>query len=144
MFNRAQIIGRLGRDPESRYLPDGTLTVTLNIATTDKWKDKATGERKEATEWHRCVVWGALAKIAAEYLKKGGLVFVEGSLRTRKWNDKDGVERYTTEIRAEQLRMLSGRRDENGNAPAAASPANDGGAARQPSKFDDLEDDIPF
>lgn len=144
MLNRAQIIGRLGRDPESRYLPNGTLTVTLSLATTEKWKDKATGEAKEHTEWHRCIVWASLAEIAAQYLKKGGLVYVEGSLRTRKWTDKDGVERYSTEIRVEQLRMLSGRQDDTGNAPTPTAPANAGAPTRAPSKLDDFEDDIPF
>lgn len=138
MLNRAQIIGNLGRDPESRYLPDGTLTVQLAIATTEKWKDKA-GNRQEATTWHRCVVWARLAEIAAEYLRKGALVYIEGRIDHRKWTDKEGQERYTTEIRVEQLRMLSGRKDgPSGTATTTSAPP----AARDPQGPDD--DDIPF
>ena len=138
MLNRAQIIGHLGRDPESRYLPDGTLTVQLAIATTEKWKDKA-GNRQEATTWHRCVVWARLAEIAAEYLRKGALVYVEGRIDHRKWTDKEGQERYTTEIRVEQLRMLSGRKD-GAAAPATTTSAQP--ATRDSQGPDD--DDIPF
>lgn len=139
MLNRAQIIGHLGRDPESRYLPDGTLTVQLAVATTEKWKDKA-GNRQEATTWHRCVVWARLAEIAAEYLRKGALVYVEGRIDHRKWTDKEGQERYTTEIRVEQLRMLSGRKD----GPAAGSaPAPTTSASAAPGPLSD-DADIPF
>lgn len=142
MLNRAQIIGHLGRDPESRYLPDGTLTVQLAIATTEKWKDKS-GNRQEATTWHRCVVWARLAEIAAEYLRKGALVYVEGRIDHRKWTDKEGQERYTTEIRVEQLRMLSGRKNDDISA-ASAAPAKP--ATARPVGGDGLsdDDDIPF
>lgn len=141
MLNRAEIIGYLGRDPEARYTPDGTLTITLNIATTEKWKD-STGAAQERTEWHRCVVWGKLAEICQKYLSKGGLVYVDGRIETRKWTDKEGVERYTTQIRVDQMRMLSGRKD---GPPAAAAAAQATSApASRPMTAADLEDDIPF
>lgn len=129
--NKAILIGHLGRDPETRYLPDGGAITNVSVATSDSWKDKTTGEKKEQTEWHRVVFFGRLAEIAGEYLKNGSLVYVEGALRTRKWQDKDGQERYTTEIRADRMQMLGGRgeraggdRDEDENQdrqPAARS-----------------------
>ena len=153
--NKVILVGNLGADPETKYLPSGDAVTNIRIATTDKWKDKASGEMKEATEWHRIAFFGRLAEIAGEYLKKGSQVYVEGSLRTRKWQDKDGQDRYTTEIRADSMQMLGARagagepRGESRGEPAAqrsAEPkaAATAGAAKKPGKFDDMEDDIPF
>ena len=159
--NKVIIVGNLGRDPEMRSFPSGDQVANVTIATTDRWKDKNSGEMKEATEWHRVVFNGRLAEIVGEYLRKGSQVYVEGSLRTRKWTDKDGVEKFTTEIRADEMKMLGKREgmggpssgDEGGydsaprrSAPPSRAPAP---AARQaPSKpasgFDDMDDDIPF
>src|SRR2546421_12689598 len=148
--NKVIIIGNLGRDPETRYMPDGGAITNISIATTDKWKDKA-GEMQEKTEWHRIAFFGKLAEIAGEYLKKGSQVYVEGRLQTRKWQDKDGQDKYTTEIVANVKQMLGppqgmGGGDREGAAPRAertqaaeAKPAKAGGG-----KFDDFEDDIPF
>jgi len=148
--NKVIIVGNLGRDPEVRYTPDGASIANVTIATTDTWKDKATGEKKEATEWHRVVFFGKLAEIVGQYLKKGRQVYVEGALRTRKWTDKEGHERYSTEIVANEMKMLGSRegmgdappRDSAGGAGAANRPA----AAPQPAggTFNDFEDDIPF
>ena len=113
--NKVIIVGNLGRDPETRYLPSGDAVSNINVATTDRYKDKATGEMKEATEWHRISFFGKLAEIAGQYLKKGSQVYVEGSLRTRKYTDKDGVEKFATEIRGETMQMLGGR--QGGGAP---------------------------
>jgi len=152
--NKVIVVGNLGADPETRFLPSGKAITNIRVATTDKWKDKANGEMKEATEWHRISFFGRLAEIAGEYLKKGSQVYVEGSLRTRKWQDKDGQDRYSTEIRADVMQML-GRR-EGGGEPRAESGEMRGerGApkaaeakapAKKPAgKFDDMEDDIPF
>ena len=145
--NKVIIVGNLGADPETRYTPGGDAITNIRVATTDKWKDKASGEMKEATEWHRIAFFGRLAEIAGEYLKKGSQVYVEGSLRTRKWQDKEGQDRYSTEIRGDVMQML-GRR-EGGGAPREMEPKPSGGEAKAPAKkpagkFDDLEDDIPF
>src|SRR3954469_23750003 len=113
--NKVIIVGNLGADPETRYTPGGDAITNIRVATTDKWKDKASGEMKEATEWHRIAFFGRLAEVAGEYLKKGSQVYVEGSLRTRKWQDKDGQDRYSTEIRADVMQML-GRAPSNGDA----------------------------
>ena len=149
--NKVIIVGNLGADPETRYLPSGEAVTNIRVATTDRWKDKQSGDMKEATEWHRIAFFGKLATIAGEYLKKGSQVYVEGSLRTRKWQDKDGQDRYSTEIRADAMQML-GRREGGGEPraeptmpaksaePRGAAPA----AAKKPGKFDDMEDDIPF
>jgi single-strand DNA-binding protein len=158
--NKVIIVGNLGRDPEMRTFPSGDRVANVTVATTDKWKDKQTGELKEATEWHRVVFNGRLAEIAGEYLRKGSQVYVEGSLRTRKWTDKDGIEKYTTEIRADQMQMLGSRHgmggpgaedDDAGAARRAAPPSRAAAPAGQrpaPSKpstgFDDMDDDIPF
>ena len=151
--NKVIIVGNLGRDPETRYLPSGEAITNVSIATTDTWKDKASGEKKEATEWHRVAFFGRLAEIAGEYLKKGSQVYVEGSLRTRKWQDKEGKDRYTTEILADNMQMLGSRA---GRASRAArEPADDerrggrrrgeaGGQEAPAGGFDDMEDDIPF
>jgi single-strand DNA-binding protein len=152
--NKVIIVGNLGADPETRYTPSGDAVTNIRVATTDKWKDKASGEAKEATEWHRIAFFGRLAEVAGEYLKKGSQVYVEGSLRTRKWQDKDGQDRYSTDIRADVMQMLG--RKENGageqRQPNAADQAKREGSgagapAKKPApagKFDDMEDDIPF
>ena len=160
--NKVIIVGNLGRDPETRYLPSGDAVSNINVATTDRYKDKATGEMKEATEWHRISFFGKLAEIAGQYLKKGSQVYVEGSLRTRKYTDKDGIEKFATEIRGETMQMLGGRQGmggpsgddgyEGGGRPAApmARPASAPAARPAPapkpaaSSFDDMDDDIPF
>ena len=159
--NKVIIVGNLGRDPEVRTFPSGDRVANVTIATTDKWKDKQSGELKEATEWHRVVFNGRLAEIVEQYLRKGSQVYVEGSLRTRKWTDKDGVEKYSTEIRADQMQMLGSRQgmggpsgDDGGDggysrppaaAPRAAAPAPRAAApAKSASGFDDMDDDIPF
>jgi single-strand DNA-binding protein len=149
-INKVIIVGNLGADPETKYLPSGDAVTNIRVATTDTWKDKASGEKKEATEWHRVAFFGRLAEIAGEYLKKGSQVYVEGSLRTRKWQDKDGQDRYSTEIRGDVMQML-GRREGGGEAralPERGEPrgeAKPAAAAKKPAgKFNDMEDDIPF
>lgn len=159
--NKVIIVGNLGRDPETRYMPSGDAVTNINVATTDRYKDKQSGEMREATEWHRISFFGKLAEIAGQYLKKGSQVYVEGSLRTRKYTDKDGVEKYATEIRAETMQMLGGRQGMGGpadggdgydaprSAPAArpAAPAArpaPAAARPAPTGFDDMDDDIPF
>lgn len=157
--NKVILVGNLGRDPETRYAPSGDAICNVSLATTDNWKDKATGERKEMTEWHRVVFFGKLAEIAGQYLRKGSQIYVEGSLRTRKWQDKDGQDRYTTEIRADEMKML-GSRQGMGDAPgrdeyADEAPRSTPPAARQNTSaprsapapapsFGGMEDDIPF
>jgi single-strand DNA-binding protein len=162
--NKVIIVGNLGRDPEMRSFPSGDQVANVTIATTDRYKDKATGEMKEITEWHRVSFFGRLAEIAGQYLRKGSQVYIEGSLRTRKWTDKDGQEKYSTEIRADQMQMLGSRQgmggpgpsddggyDEPRRAAAPAAPRAPAAAPRQapaPNKaasgFDDMDDDIPF
>ena len=122
------IVGNLGKDPEMRSFPNGDQIANVSIATTDRWKDKTSGEMKEATEWHRINFNGRLAEIVGQYLKKGSQVYVEGSLRTRKWTDKDGVEKFTTEIRADQMQMLGSRQGMGGGA----SDGDEGGGSRAP------------
>jgi len=153
--NKVIIVGNLGRDPEMRTFPSGDQVANVTVATTDKWKDKQSGEMKEATEWHRITFSGRLAEIAGQYLRKGSQVYVEGSLRTRKWTDQSGVEKYSTEIRADQMQMLGQRQggdqgDDGGQSRATApaprpqqrnAPAP---APRASSGFDDMDDDIPF
>jgi single-strand DNA-binding protein len=148
------ILGNLGRDPEVRYLPSGSAVCNLRIATTDSWKDKASGERKEATEWHSVVLFDKLAEIAGEYLRKGRSVYIEGRLQTRKWQDKEtGADRYSTEIRGDVMQMLGGREggssgggDEGGEAPArsSAKPAAKAPATAGGDPYDSFEDDVPF
>lgn len=138
--NKAILIGNLGRDPEVRYTSGGTPVANFTMATTDRWNDAASGEKKERTEWHRIVVWGKQAEIAGEYLRKGRQVYVEGSLQTREWTDREGNKRYTTEIRAQRFQMLgrpSEQREATGSAPQPA-PA----VAESPAGYED--DDIPF
>ncbi|MCE7504682.1 single-stranded DNA-binding protein [Polynucleobacter sp. IMCC30063] len=147
--NKVIIVGNVGRDPETRYLPSGDAVTNISVATSDRYKDKQTGEMKETTEWHRVAFFGKLAEIAGQYLKKGSQVYVEGSLRTRKWTDQSGQEKYSTEIRAETMQMLgskmSGASSEGSdNAPrtkpsdAGANPAASAGALGA------MDDDIPF
>ncbi len=145
-INKVIIVGNLGADPETKYLPSGDAVTNIRVATTDRWKDKASGETKEATEWHRIAFFGRLAEIAGEYLKKGSQVYVEGSLRTRKWQDKDGQDRYSTEIRGDVMQML-GKREGGGEARVPQEPRGEAkpSAAKKPAgKFDDMADDIPF
>ena len=169
--NKVIIVGNLGRDPETRYMPSGDAMTSIAVATTDSWKDKTTGEKKEQTEWHRISFFGKLAEIAGQYLKKGSQVYIEGSLRTRKYTDKDGVEKYSTEIKADTMQMLGSRQGmgggggmddgggyssapparQNANAGAAAGSGGGGGggggnrpAARPAPNFSDMDDDIPF
>ena len=147
-INKVILIGNLGRDPETRYLPDGGAVTNVSVATTDVWKDKS-GEKQERTEWHRVAFFGRLAEIAGEYLKKGSPVYIEGRLQTRKWQDKDGQDRYTTEIVANEMKMLGSRG--GGSEPMAretpAAAAEGAGARPQTKKggaFDQMDDDIPF
>lgn len=148
--NKVILIGHLGQDPQSRAMPSGKAVVNLRLATSDQWRDKQTGEQKEATEWHNVVMFDRLAEIAAEYLRKGSHIYVEGRIRTRKWQDKEGQDRYTTEIIANEMQMLGGRGQSGGgaNAPAqdrapqrSEAPAAHGEAAGVTESFDD---DIPF
>src|SRR6195256_6443995 len=163
--NKVIIVGNLGADPETRYTPGGDAVTNIRVATTDKWKDKTSGEMKEATEWHRIPLFGRLAEVAGEYLKKGSQVYVEGSLRTRKWQDKDGQDRYSTDIRGDVMQMLGSRSGmgDGGNAgggrearePAMSSgapsgaPSGSNAGAKAPAakkgggQFDDMDDDIP-
>lgn len=172
--NKVIIVGNLGRDPEVRYMPSGDAVATLAVATTDTWKDKTTGERKEQTEWHRVSFFGRTAEVCSQYLKKGSAIYVEGSLRTRKYTDKDGIEKYSTEIRGDTMQMLGGRaggaeagmddggygapqRGGMGNgmsngggmgnnmAGSAPAPRPAAAPARAPANnFSDIDDDIPF
>jgi single-strand DNA-binding protein len=149
--NKVILIGNLGRDPETRYMPDGGAVTNVSIATTESWKDK-NGEKQEKTEWHRVAFFGKLAEVAGEYLKKGSQVYVEGRLQTRKWQDKDGQDKYSTEIVADRMQMLGSRqgmgggdRDAGGERDSAARPAGKPAAGKPAgTKFDDFEDDIPF
>ncbi|SAK40285.1 single-stranded DNA-binding protein [Caballeronia hypogeia] len=171
--NKVILVGNLGADPETRYLPSGDAVANIRLATTDRYKDKASGEFKELTEWHRVAFFGRLAEIVNEYLKKGSSVYIEGRIRTRKWTDQQGQERYSTEIVADQMQMLGGRGGASmgggddggysrsapmdrsggggGRAPAGGRPSGGGagGGSSRPSApagggFDDMDDDIPF
>jgi single-strand DNA-binding protein len=142
--NKVILVGNLGADPETKYLPSGDAVSNIRLATTDRYKDKSTGEMKESTEWHRVSFFGKLAEIVSQYLKKGSSVYIEGKIRTRKWTDNAGVEKYSTEIVADQMQMLGGRGSDTGGAQPerAARPAK----AKQPAPADDQFDDdsIPF
>lgn len=161
--NKVILVGNLGADPETRYAPSGDAICNIRIATTDTWRDKTSGEKREATEWHRVVFFGKLAEIAGQYLKKGRSVYVEGRLQTRKWQDKEGRDQYTTEIRADQMQMLGGARDgasEGGSrgysggdeysqeqrapAPRPQRPAPAPTPSPAPGGIGDFDDDIPF
>jgi single-strand DNA-binding protein len=152
--NKVIIVGNLGKDPEVRYAPSGSAICNVTIATSRQWKDKTSGEKQEETEWHRVVFYDRLAEIAGEYLKKGRPVYVEGRLKTRKWTDKEGVEKYTTEIVAAEMQLLGSRESGGGDdagggqrsAPAPRPAAGRPAATAQKSStgFDDMDDDIPF
>ncbi len=155
--NKVILIGNLGRDPETRYTADGAAVTNITIATSDKWKDKATGEMKEATEWHKVAFFGRLAEVAGEYLKKGRPVYVEGKLRTRKWQDKEGLDRYTTEIIADNMQLLGSREGMGGaagdvdggeesraTARSSAPSSSARPAARSAPSVAEMDDDIPF
>lgn len=142
--NKVILVGNLGRDPEVRRMPSGDAMVNLSIATTDTWKDKG-GERQEKTEWHRIVMFGRVAEVAGEYLKKGSQAYFEGRLQTRKWTDKEGQDKYTTEVVADRMQMLGSRSGSGGGSfsdSQASSKASGSGAFS--GGLDDLEDDIPF
>ena len=154
--NKVILIGNLGADPETRYLPSGDAVTNIRIATSEKWKDKS-GEQQEHTEWHRIAFFGKLAEIAGEYLKKGSPVYVEGRIRTRKWTDKEGQDKYSTEIVADRMQLLGSRSGGSGGAeamprePAAAGAGGAGGGGGKPQQqqkkggaFDQMDDDIPF
>lgn len=147
--NKVILVGRLGADPEVRYTAGGSAVVNLSIATNDVWKDKQTGEPQERTEWNRVVFFGRLAEIVGEYLKKGSRVYVEGSLRTRKWQDKSGDDRYSTEVVADEMQMLDGRGDGGGRdnfdqSPPPQRQGGQGGGQGRDAPADDFDDDIPF
>jgi single-strand DNA-binding protein len=147
-INKVILIGNLGRDPETRYMPSGGAVTNVTLATSDTWKDKNTGEQQERTEWHRVVFFNRLGEIAGEYLKKGSKVYVEGSLRTRKWQGQDGQDRYTTEIVASEMQMLDSKG--GGSAVFDAAPAAQPRTPSQPQAAptaipdNDFDDDIPF
>jgi single-strand DNA-binding protein len=169
--NKVILVGNLGKDPDVRYLPDGGAVVNLALATSSNWKDKNTGEKREETEWHRVVIYGRLAEIAGEYCKKGRSVYIEGRLKTRKWQDQSGADKYTTEIIADQMQLLGGREGGGGGgggssmgggddfdqspAPSRSSGGSSGGGSSMrssapapqrsaPQSVADLDDDIPF
>ncbi|MEA3643361.1 MAG: single-stranded DNA-binding protein [Lamprobacter sp.] len=144
-INKAIVIGRLGADPELRQTQTGNAFCTLSLATSEAWKDKTSGEPKERTEWHRVVFWGRLAEIAAQYLAKGSRIYIEGPLRTRKWTDQNGQDRYTTEIHAQQMQMLDGKA--SGEASSRPQTAAQPNQTQPPPSFNesaDFDDDIPF
>jgi len=151
-INKVILIGNLGADPETRAMPSGTTVANLRVATSESWRDKQTGEQQERTEWHRVALFGRLAEVAGEYLRKGSQVYIEGSLRTRKWQDKQGNERYSTEIIGNDLQMLGGR---GGAGGAGAAPVSAGAGSASPpayaeestgggSRGEEFDDDIPF
>ncbi|MFQ3334389.1 MAG: single-strand DNA-binding protein [Woeseiaceae bacterium] len=143
--NKVILVGTLGADPDTRYTPSNAAVTNLSIATNESWKDKQSGEQKEKTEWHRVVMFNRLAEIATEYLRKGSQVYIEGKIQTRKWEDKEGKDRWTTEIVANEMQML-GSRSSGGNSapsPIEGSPSNTTSAPK-PQGSDDFDDDIPF
>lgn len=153
MLNKVTLIGNFGADPEIRYMPNGTATAVVSIATTRRWKDKQTNEAKTETEWHRTVFFGRQAEIVGEYLKKGSKVYVEGRLRTRKWQGQDGKDNYTTEIIVGEFHMLDGKQE--GSSNGGSGRTSNGGQQKTnadysnmppegPSNFDDFDDDLPF
>ncbi len=151
--NKVILIGNLGADPETRFLPSGEAVCNIRIATTEKWKDRASGDMKEATEWHRIALFGRQAEVAGEYLKKGSPVYIEGRIQTRKWQDKEGKDQYTTEIRADRMQLLGSRGGSGGDvefsgggasrAAGGNAPSRGGAPAKKPAT-DDFDDDIPF
>ncbi len=143
-INKAIIVGRLGKDPEMRYMPDGTAVASFSVATSEDWKDKSTGEKKERTEWHRIVAFRKLGEICGEYLSKGKLVYIEGRLQTRSWDDKDGNKRYTTEIVASDMQMLGSKEDGARRGPAEFDSGFKAGGNFPRSEGPVGEDDVPF
>ncbi len=151
-INKVILVGNLGQDPETRYMPSGGAVTNITLATNESWKDKQTGEQKDRTEWHKVAMFNRLAEIAAEYLRKGSQVYVEGKLRTRKWQDRDGNDRYTTEVIADEMQMLGGRGGGGGNySSGGGSGGSSNGGSNAPSgggqdapPADDFDDDIPF
>jgi single-strand DNA-binding protein len=144
-INKVIIVGNLGNDPDTKYMPSGSAVTNLSVATNESWKDKQTGEQKDRTEWHKVAMFGRLAEISAEYLRKGSQVYIEGKLRTRKWQDKQGNDRYSTEVVADEMQMLGGRT--GGGAPAMGGPPQSSPPPQGspgPSGGDDFDDDIPF
>jgi len=141
-INKVILIGRLGQDPEVRYTPDGTAVANFSIATSEEWKDKNSGEKRERTEWHRIVAWRRLGEICGEYLSKGRQVYIEGRIQTRSWEDKDGNKRYTTEIIASDVQFLGGRDSSAAPGPSTGTPDAGGGSAF--SGQGPQDDDIPF
>ena len=157
-INKVILVGNLGQDPEIKYMPSGGAVTNISIATTDSWTDKSSGQKQERTEWHRVVFFNRLAEIVGEYLKKGSQVYIEGNLRTRKWQDQSGQDKYTTEIVAREMQMLGGRSGGSSdfqknsapqqqaapqqNAPQQQAPAQQQSAP--PQNFDNFDDDIPF
>jgi len=150
--NKVIIVGNLGQDPETRYMPSGSAVTNFTVATNESWKDKQTGEQKDRTEWHRVAMFNRLAEIAAEYLRKGSQVYIEGKLRTRKWQGQDGNDRYTTEIIADEMQMLGGRGGSGGGGSfgggsqggSQGGGKGGGGSAPPQPGPDDFDDDIPF
>ncbi len=146
--NKVILVGNIGRDPEMKYSPDGAAICNISIATTSQWKDKATGEKREETEWHRCVAYNRLAEIIGEYCKKGRSIYVEGRLKTRKWKDKDtGADRYATDIVIDQMQMLGGRDDGDGGQPRQATPRPQQARPAQAepaANLAEMDDDVPF
>jgi single-strand DNA-binding protein len=163
-INKVILIGNIGQDPEVKYMPSGGAVTNVSVATSESWKDKTTGQPQERTEWHRVVFFNKLGEIAGQYLKKGSKVYIEGSLRTRKWQAQDGTDRYTTEIVADVMQMLDGRGDSDGGgqandphqhagggngqrqqqAPAQGAARQQQAPAQQPQSFNQFDDDIPF
>jgi single-strand DNA-binding protein len=142
--NKVIIVGNLGNDPDTKYMPSGSAVTNLSVATNESWKDKQTGEQKDRTEWHRVAMFGRLAEIAAEYLRKGSQVYIEGKLRTRKWQDQQGNDRYSTEIIADEMQMLGGRSGAGAPAMGGGSGGPPPGPPPQGGGSSDFDDDIPF
>ena len=142
-INKVILVGNLGADPETRYMPSGSAVTNLSIATSEQWKDKQSGEQKERTEWHKVAMFNRLAEISAEYLRKGSQVYIEGKLRTRKWQDRDGNDRWTTEIIADEMQMLGGRGG-GGSAPMSSGSSQGQSSAPPQPPADEFDDDIPF
>jgi single-strand DNA-binding protein len=145
-INKVILVGNLGQDPETRYMPSGKAVTNLRLATSDSWKDKQTGEQREQTEWHSIVMYDRLAEIAAEYLRKGSQIYVEGRLKTRKWQDKEGKDRYTTEVIASEMQMLGSRGGDRAGAEPRSEPRSAPSQERsvQPAAAGEFDDDIPF
>lgn len=151
-INKVILVGHLGKDPEVKYLPSGSAVANITVATSESWKDKQSGDKQERTEWHNVVFFNRLAEIVGEYLKKGAQIYVEGSLRTRKWQDKEGKDRYTTEIVAAEMQMLGGRQGAGGGASSSSSHSDSApsssrssaGPAAPAGGMPDFDDDIPF